>query len=169
MLAIASLKRLSPKHLALAVGLAALAGCASAPDSVGGPIASPSSPASGPAAAAVTPSVNFAATSQWTSEERLMPLDPILALVGASGSINDQLGLSMTCNPDNGKITARLGRQPAARVGQNVIYRLRLGAEATPVEGRIGVAVIEAGAERSAVRSTRSRTTAVGRWSSGPA
>lgn len=132
MLSIGSLQRLT----LAAASLTFLAACAATP-APAGPAAGPSAPAAGPAAPTLPPTINFAATSQWVSEERLLPLDPILALVGASGSVNDQLGLSMTCNPDNGKITARLGRQPAARVGQNVIYRLRLGAEATPVEGRI--------------------------------
>jgi hypothetical protein len=42
----------------------------------------------------------------------------------------------MTCNPDNGAITARLGKQDAARIGQSATYRIRLGAEARPVDGQ---------------------------------
>lgn len=126
------LKRLS----LLAASATALAACASDPAPAAGPAAGPSTaPTAG--AAAPAPLLNIAASSQWVSEERLMPLDPILALVGDSGSLNDQAGFSMTCNPDNGRITARLGKQPAERAGQNVIYRLRLGAEAQTVEGRI--------------------------------
>lgn len=126
------LKRLS----LLAASTAALAACASDPAPVAGPSVGPA-PSSGASTAAPAPLLNIAATSQWVSEERLMPLDPILALVGNSGSLNDQAGFSMTCNPDNGRITARLGKQPANRAGQNVIYRLRLGAEAQTIEGRI--------------------------------
>ena len=123
----------------LAASTAALAACATDPAPVAGPSAGPAaSTVPGPSIPA--PLLNIAANSQWVSEERLMPLDPILALVGNSGSLNDQVGFSMTCNPDNGRITARLGKQPAARAGQNVIYRLRLGAEAQAIEGRIEAA-----------------------------
>jgi hypothetical protein len=122
------LKRLS---LLAAVGALAAA-CASDPaaaPSAGGAV----SPA--PTAAAA-PLVNIAATSQWIAEERLMPQDPILALVNAGGTIESPAGFYMTCNPANGTITARLGKQPTTRVGQSATYRIRMGAEAKSVAGK---------------------------------
>jgi hypothetical protein len=123
------LKRLS----LLAAAGALAAACASDPavsPSTGGAV----SP--GPAASAVAPVLNIAATSQWMAEERLMPQDPILALVNTGGSVDNPAGFYMTCNPANGTIAARLGKQPTTRVGQSATYRIRMGAEAKSVEGR---------------------------------
>ena len=121
------LKRLS---LLAAAGVLAAA-CAS------DPAAAPSAgPVSGGAAVAAAPLMNIAATSQWFAEERLMPQDPILALVNAGGTIESPAGFYMTCNPANGTITAHLGKQPATRVGQSATYRIRMGAEAKPIEGK---------------------------------
>jgi len=121
------LKRLS---LLAAAGVLAAA-CAS------DPAAAPSAgPVSGGAAVAAAPLLNIAATSQWFAEERLMPQDPILALVNAGGTIESPAGFYMTCNPANGTITAHLGKQPATRVGQSATYRIRMGAEAKPIEGK---------------------------------
>ncbi len=125
------LKRLS--MLAAAGTLAAA--CVSDPvagPNTGATVAEPAaSTAAAPAAV-----LNIAATSQWMAEERLMPQDPILALVNAGGSVDAPAGFSMTCNPANGTITARLGKQPAERVGETATYRIRMGAEAKAVEGR---------------------------------
>ncbi|HEX5007876.1 MAG TPA: hypothetical protein VFV70_12230 [Hyphomonadaceae bacterium] len=122
------LKRIS---LLAATGLLAAA-CAS------DPAAAPSAggAASTTPAAAAAPLVNIAATSQWLAEERLMPQDPILALVNAGGTIESPAGFYMTCNPANGTITAHLGKQPTTRVGQSATYRIRMGAEAKSVEGK---------------------------------
>jgi hypothetical protein len=50
--------------------------------------------------------------------------------------VDSPAGFYMTCNPANGAITARLGKQPSTRVGQDSTYRLRLGAEAKSLEGK---------------------------------
>lgn len=124
------------KRLSLLVATGALAAaCASSP------AAGPSAGAAGavsaaPAEPAISNAMNIAATSHWMAEERLMPQDPILALVNTGGSVDAPAGFVMTCNPANGTITARLGKQPTARVGETATYRIRLGAEAKPVEGR---------------------------------
>jgi hypothetical protein len=126
------LKRLS----LLAAAGALAAACATSPTTA----SSTSGPASlGPAAsggAGVANALNIASTSQWVAEERLMPQDPILALINAGGSVDNPAGFAMTCNPANGTITARLGKQPTARVGQSATYRIRMGAEAKSVEGK---------------------------------
>lgn len=114
---------------------AALAACATNPAPIAGPNPSPATPTPS-TPAAVTPTLNLAATSQWTAEERLLPQQPVLALVGQSGQLTEPVGFSMTCNPDDGKITARLSRQPSNRVGQSAMFRLRLGAEAKQIEGK---------------------------------
>jgi hypothetical protein len=124
------------KRISLAAGLAAMAAaCASNPapaaSTSGG--AAPAAPA-GPAA--ITNALNIAGSSQWEAEERLMPQDPILALIMTGGTVESPAGFYMTCNPANGSITARLGKQPSARVGQTAVYRLRMGAEAKVVEGK---------------------------------
>ncbi len=124
------LKRLS---LLAAAGVLAAA-CASDPAAT--PSAGSSAASPGPSAAAQAPLLNIAATSQWVSEERLMPQDPILALVNTGGTVDNPSGFYMTCNPANGTITAHLGKQPATRVGQSATYRIRMGAEAKSVEGR---------------------------------
>lgn len=122
------LKRLS---VLAAAGILAAA-CAS--DPAAAPSTGPVSAGSSTTAAA--PLLNIAATSQWVAEERLMPQDPILALVNAGGTIDSPAGFYMTCNPANGTITAHLGKQPTTRVGQSATYRIRMGAEAKSVEGK---------------------------------
>jgi hypothetical protein len=122
------------KRLTMLAALGALASaCAANPapagSSTGGP--APLTPGAGTAAA-----MNIAGTTHWVAEERLMPQDPILALVTTSGSVDNPVGFYMTCNPANGTITARLGKQPTARVGQTATYRIRMGVEAKPVEGK---------------------------------
>src|SRR5262245_40442591 len=109
------------KRVALLAAMGALAAaCADSPApavGTGGP--APLTPSAG-----VATVINIAATSQWMAEERLLPQDPILALVNAGGSVDNPSGFAMTCNPANGTITARLGKQPAARVGQTATYRI---------------------------------------------
>jgi hypothetical protein len=122
------LKRL---HLIATAGILAGA-CATA--------TGPSAPAASTGAVPLTPGVanvlNIAATSSWKAEERLLPQLPILTLVNNNDPVSSPAGLSMTCNPDNGTITARLGKQPAARVGQSATYKLKLGKDSRPMEGK---------------------------------
>ena len=117
-------------HLIATAGVLA-AGCATA----AGP-----APAASTGPVALTPGVatvlNIAATSSWNAEERLLPQQPILALVNNHDPVTSPAGFSMTCNPDNGVITARLGKQPAARVGQSATYKLKLGSDSRPIEGK---------------------------------
>ena len=116
------------------VGLAVMAAACSTTET---PVAA--SAGGTPAAASPVfsaPMLNIAATSQWEAEERLMPQDPILALITTGGSVDAPAGFYMTCNPANGSITARLGKQPSARVGQTAVFRIRMGAEAKVVEGK---------------------------------
>ena len=124
------------KRVTLIAALGALAAaCASNPE----PIVSSPSSTGGPGPlnpAATATAVNMAATTAWVAEERLLPQDPILALVSATGTVDNPAGFFMTCNPANGTITARLGKQPSARVGQTATYRIRMGAEAKPFAGK---------------------------------
>jgi hypothetical protein len=122
------------KRVALVAALSALAAaCASNPE----PSPSLSSGGGAPLNPGGTPTVaNMAATTAWVAEERLLPQDPILALVSSTGSVENPAGFYMVCNPANGTITARLGKQSPARVGQTATYRLRMGAEAKAFEGK---------------------------------
>ncbi len=122
------------KRLTAAAMMLTTAACASGPAPTPAPAPSPAAP-SAPAAPGVTTEFNVAATSVWVAEERLLPQQPILALVGPGGSVEKPAGLSFVCNPSNGVITARLGKQPAARVGQNARYTLKLGQSNEAVEG----------------------------------
>ncbi|HVY89740.1 MAG TPA: hypothetical protein VG942_12775 [Hyphomonadaceae bacterium] len=126
------LKRLS---LLAAAGLMAAA-CANNPAPAPGPGTTSATPS--PSASAGTATVlNVAGTTQWSAEERLMPQDPILALVNASGGTVDQpQGFWMTCNPSNGQVTAHLGKQPAGRLGQTASYQIRVGAGSKEIEGK---------------------------------
>lgn len=124
-------------HVAIipAAAMALLAACATSTPVAGPSPSAPSAPGA-PAPSAPTTVLNIATASAWVSDERLLPQDPILALVGATGRLSDQAGFSMTCNPDDGKITARLGKQAAARVGQTARYRVRAGSDTTNVDGK---------------------------------
>ena len=124
------------KRVALLAALGAMvAACADNPAAVSGASTGPA-PLT-PAAAGVATVMNIAGSTQWSAEERLMPQDPILALVTTTaGSVDNPQGFWMTCNPANGTITARLGKQPSARVGQTATYRIRMGAEAKSFEGK---------------------------------
>ncbi len=122
------------KRLSMLAALGALASaCAANPAPAGGSAGGPAPLTPG----GVTTAMNIASTTHWVAEERLLPQDPILALVASSGgSIDNPAGFYMTCNPANGTITARLGKQPGARIGQTATYRIRMGAEAKSVEGK---------------------------------
>jgi hypothetical protein len=120
--------------IAAAAGLLAI-GCATAPATAPAGPAPEAAPAAEAPAASITVE-NAAATTRWIADERLLPQDPILALVAQGGSVSAPAGFSMTCNPDNGDITARLGRQLANRAGQEAAYTLRLGAAAERLDGR---------------------------------
>lgn len=123
------LKRL---HLIVAAGALA-AGCATA---TGPTTPAPSTPGAVTPPAGVATVLNIAATSSWKADERLLPQNPILALVNNADPVSKPAGFSMTCNPDNGTITARLGKQPAARAGQAATYKLKLGSNSRPIEGK---------------------------------
>ncbi|MDZ4759553.1 MAG: hypothetical protein SGJ21_00585 [Alphaproteobacteria bacterium] len=127
--------------LLAATGVMAAA-CASAPAPLAGPSApEPGSPLiAAPTAPAFTPTLNLSATSSWLSDERLLPQYPILALVDGGGAVGAPAGFSTTCNPDNGAMTARLGKQPATRVGQSATYQMRVGDKAQMIEGRFEAA-----------------------------
>jgi hypothetical protein len=124
------------KRLTLLAALGALASaCAANPTPTAGGSTGGPAPLT-PGAAGAATALNIAGTTHWVAEERLMPQDPILALVSTSGSVDTPAGFYMTCNPANGTITARLGKQPTARIGQTATYRIRMGVEAKPVEGK---------------------------------
>jgi len=115
---------------AAALLASAASGCASNPvGEPSGPIASVPAP-SAPAVKAFAPALNLAAASTWLAEERLLPQQPILALIADGGSVNAPVGLVLTCNPDNGVITARLPKQDATRLGKAATFKMRIGAGA---------------------------------------
>src|SRR5262245_38142221 len=121
-------------RVVLLAAVSALAACATEPAATG---PNASSGGAAPLTPGGTPTaMNMAATTQWMAEERLMPQDPILALTNAGGSVDAPAGFYMTCNPANGTITARLGKQATSRVGQTATYRIRMGASAKEVDGK---------------------------------
>ncbi len=123
------------RFLSLAAALAAGALAAGCATSTTAP-----APTASAGAVALTPSVatvlDISTTSAWDSEERLLPQQPILALVNAGDTIDAPSAFSMSCGLDNGAFTARLGKQPADRVGQSAAYRMKLGAETRTVSGK---------------------------------
>ena len=127
--------------LAAAAGLLAAA-CASTTAATPGEgtVAAPgdsSSASPSPAGPVGTTLLNIAATSHWVAEERLIPEDPVLALVGAGASDADNpVGMLIKCNAANGGITVRVGKQDATRAGQSATYRLRTGASMREVNGK---------------------------------
>lgn len=124
------------KRIALlaATGLMAAA-CASNPAPAAGTSAGAATPASGASAGTVT-LANLAATTHWVAEEKLMPEDPVLALVNAGTMDADaSQGVVIKCNAANGKVSFHLGKQAATRAGQAATYKLRTGASARDVEG----------------------------------
>ncbi len=120
------------------LGAAALLASACASTPAAGPSPGETPAPTAPTAPAASPVLlNLADTTRWAADERLLPQDPILALVTTTGgSVNSPAGLSMTCNPDNGKITARLGKQPAAKAGQDATYSVRLGDKMESIPGK---------------------------------
>ena len=122
-----------------AAGLLATA-CAS------NPAASPSSPAApgspsastSPAAPAGTVTVsNVAATTSWLAEEKLIPDDPVMALVNTGArDTNASAGVWVECKAANGNMSMHLGKQSAARAGQTAIFRLRSGPGARDIAGK---------------------------------
>jgi hypothetical protein len=97
--------------------------------------ASSASPA--PAEPVGTTLLNIAATSYWVAEEKLIPDDPLLALVenGATDADNPK-GILIVCNAANGGISVRVGKQDATRAGQSATYRIRTGASMREVNGK---------------------------------
>lgn len=72
---------------------------------------------------------NMAATTAWLAEDNLIPQDPVLALVTATGGNTDKpQGVLISCNAANGGTTMKVGKQAANRVGQSATYRIRTGA-----------------------------------------
>lgn len=109
------------------------------------PAASPSSPSApgspsastSPAAPATVTLSNVAATTTWLAEEKLIPEDPMLALVNTGARDTDNpAGISVHCKAANGTMTVHLGKQPATRVGQSATFRLRAGPGARDIEGK---------------------------------
>lgn len=127
--------------LAAAAGLLAAA-CASGPSSVSDDgsmsgASSGSSTTTTPAEPMGATLLNIAATSHWVAEERLIPEDPLLALVDAMDTIADNpKGMLIKCNAANGGITVHIGKQDATRVGQSATYRIRTGAGLREVNGK---------------------------------
>src|SRR5579871_6596339 len=102
--------------LSITLGASGVIASACADNPAPAPASAPASPST--PTASVSTVLNIAATSSWAAEERLLPQQPILALVNGNGTVNEPAGVVMTCNPDNGVITARLGKQPTSRIGQ---------------------------------------------------
>jgi hypothetical protein len=122
------------KRLSMLAALGALASACAANPAPAGSAGGPTSLTPG---ATTANAMNIASTTQWKAEERLMPQDPILALVNTTaGSVDNPAGFYLTCNPANGTIVGRLGKQPGNRVGQSATYRIRMGVEAKSVEGK---------------------------------
>lgn len=122
-----------------AAGLLASA-CASNPASApsGGMSSAGVAGAPAPAGAAGTMTVaNMAATTYWLAEEKLIPDDPVLALVNTGATNTDTTaGVAVVCKAANGNMSMRLGKQPASRVGQSATFTLRAGPGARDIPGR---------------------------------
>lgn len=109
------------------------------------PAASPSSPAApgspsaatSPAAPATVTILNVAATTSWLAEEKLIPDDPVMALVTTGArDTSASAGVWVECKAANGNMTMHLGKQAAARAGQTAIFRLRSGPGARDIAGK---------------------------------
>lgn len=127
--------------LLAAAGLLATA-CASNPST------SPSTPSDSGVAAAPTPAApssvtiaNLAATTWWYAEDKLIPEDPVLALVNDRVQDTDQsVGLSVVCKAANGSMSMRIGKQPGTRLGQTATFKVRSGAAARDISGKFEAA-----------------------------
>lgn len=127
------------KRIAMIASLGALAAaCASNPAPSPGMTTTSSGAVSltgAPAATSATVA-NMAATTAWLAEEKLMPANPVLALVTSTGGdVDKPQGVVVSCNAANGGTTVMLGKQSAARVGQTATYKIRTGAGAQDIEG----------------------------------
>lgn len=99
-----------------------------------GPSASPSSPASPAGTVTVA---NLAATTSWLAEEKLIPEDPVLAMVNTGARDTDNpAGISVQCKAANGSMAVHLGKQAATRVGQSATFRLRAGPGVRDIPGK---------------------------------
>ena len=101
--------------LLAAAGVMATA-CASSSSSSGGGMAADAGGAvsltGAPSTATVTVA-NMAATTVWLAEDNLIPQDPVLALVTATGGNTDKpQGVLISCNAANGGTTVKIGKQP---------------------------------------------------------
>jgi hypothetical protein len=122
--------------LLAATGLMAAA-CASNPAPAGGVSSSGAVPLTPGASSGTATIANLATSTHWVAEEKLMPEDPVLALVNTGSTNADAAqGVVIKCNAANGKISVYLGKQAAARVGQSATYKLRTGAGARDLDGR---------------------------------
>lgn len=127
------------KHIALLAAASILAAaCASNPAPAPGMTTTTGGAVGLPGASTGTATVaNMAATTAWMAEEKLIPADPVLALVSTTGGdVDNPMGVVVTCNAANGGTTMKIGKQAANRVGQTATYRLRTGASAQEVEGK---------------------------------
>ncbi len=127
------------KRIALlaAAGLMATA-CASNPAASSGMTSTGGAVPLTPGASGVTATIaNLASSTHWVAEEKLMPEDPVLALVSTGSADADaSQGVVLKCNAANGKISMHLGRQAAARVGQTATFKMRTGASVRDIDGR---------------------------------
>jgi len=126
------------KRIALVAAVGALAAACASNPATSSDVGSATGAVSLTGAAAGTATVaNVAATTAWLAEEKLIPQDPVLALVNATGGdVDSPQGVVITCNAANGGTTVKLGKQPANRIGQSATYRMRTGAGAQEVEGK---------------------------------
>jgi hypothetical protein len=115
------------------------AACASNPAAAPSAPSSPgtaSSPTSPTAPAGTVTVSNVAATTSWMAEEKLIPEDPVLALVNAGAMNTDNpVGIAVMCKAANGSMAMHLGKQPATRVGQAATFRLRAGPGVRDIAG----------------------------------
>lgn len=121
-----------------ATGLLAAA-CASnpAPGSSSGPGSIPAASPAPAVPAGTATLMNMAGSTTWVAEEKLIPDDPVMALVN-SGVVDTDMSVGVTavCKAANGNISLRLGKQPGTRLGQTATFKVRSGAAARDVSGR---------------------------------
>ncbi len=129
-----------PNRIAMmaAAGLLAAA-CASNP-AAGPSGAAPSSPSAAPAPSVPSGTatlMNMAGSTVWIAEEKLIPDDPVMALVNSGVNDTDlSVGVAAVCKAANGDISLRLGKQPGTRLGQTATFKIRSGPSARDVSGR---------------------------------
>jgi hypothetical protein len=123
-----------------AAGLLAVA-CASNPvgsdSGSSAPADTGAATAPAPAAPSAVTVANLAATTWWYAEDKLIPEDPVLALVNDGVENTDQTaGLSVVCRAANGTMAMHIGKQPGTRLGQTATFKVRSGASTRDVEGK---------------------------------